>query len=203
MGIEAGQRFGSWTAVRESLERRNGHTAWICRCDCGRDGIITATRLKAGRSSGCPSCVMTEHGHKKKGQPTPEYSCWRNMLARCFNEKHESYKDYGRRGITVCLRWQGSGGFQRFIDDLGVRPDPRLELDRIDNEKGYEPGNVRWATRITQNRNTRASRLISIDGETLCLAAWSERYGIDRRTIGGRLRSGWSAKEAVMTPVTK
>ena len=30
-----------------------------------------------------------------------------------------------------------------------------LQIDRIDNEKGYSPDNCRWVTRSVQNRNRR------------------------------------------------
>ena len=79
------------------------------------------------------------------------YQSWRSMHNRCEQKTHPSYKDYGGRVIVVCDRW---GDFNLFLEDMGIRPDG-LSIDRIDNEKGYEPGNCRWATASMQNKNKR------------------------------------------------
>lgn len=80
-----------------------------------------------------------------------EFSAWRNMKARCLDPRHKSYPRYGGRGITVCERWVRS--YPDFLADVGPRPATNMTLDRIDNYRGYEPGNVRWATRSEQQRN--------------------------------------------------
>lgn len=74
------------------------------------------------------------------------------MLSRCTNPQSKSFKDYGGRGITVCERWSE---FLNFYADMGQRPSPKHSIDRIDNERGYEPGNCRWETRQVQNLNRR------------------------------------------------
>ena len=85
---------------------------------------------------------------------TPTYYSWGGMIARCTNKKHNRYKYYGARGITVCDRWRL---FENFLADMGVRPEG-LTLDRIDNDKGYMPGNCRWATAIVQANNKQKHR---------------------------------------------
>jgi len=90
---------------------------------------------------------------------TQLYYVWGTMLDRCRNPKNQSFKDYGARGVTVCERWLK---FENFAADVGERPPGRngkrsaYSLDRIENDKGYEPGNVRWATRKEQAANRRA-----------------------------------------------
>lgn len=81
-----------------------------------------------------------------------EYQCWQDMKQRCLNKNNKSYANYGARGITVCEKWVND--FQSFFADMGPRPVGH-SLDRIDNEKGYEPQNCRWATKTIQSRNTR------------------------------------------------
>lgn len=75
------------------------------------------------------------------------------MKARCLNPQDQNYHRYGARGITVCQRWVDS--FENFLADMGEKPDPNLTLDRIDNDKGYEPSNCRWADMTTQSNNRR------------------------------------------------
>lgn len=77
------------------------------------------------------------------------------MMQRCYNPKHKAYKNYGARGIGVAARWRES--FEAFMSDVGTRPSENMTLERINNDRNYEPGNVRWATRKEQAQNTRLS----------------------------------------------
>jgi hypothetical protein len=117
------------------------------------------------------------------------------MKERCTNT---AFKNYGGRGISVCQRWADS--FEVFISDMGPRPSPKHSIDRIDNDGNYEPGNCRWATNLEQARNRRTNRVITLDGESLCLVDWAKRTGVDHRTISERLRKGWDERRAVLTP---
>lgn len=112
----------------------------------------------------------------------------------CPTSQH--YARYGARGITVCAEWST---FANFLADMGPRP-PGTSIDRIDNTKGYEPGNCRWATRTTQGRNTSAVRLITYRGESKCVAEWRDELGLTR-TVCARLYAGWDMDRALSTPV--
>ncbi len=88
-----------------------------------------------------------------------EYQALSNARQRCTNLKNPLYDDYGGRGITVDPDWCGGvEAFNRFMDHIGPKPSPDLSLDRIDNDAGYHPGNVRWATSSQQSRNKRPRR---------------------------------------------
>jgi hypothetical protein len=122
------------------------------------------------------------------------------MKARCLNPRHKSYRNYGGRGIVVCDRWLN---FDNFLDDMGEKPEG-LTLDRIDNDGNYEPGNVRWATRFEQMRNTRVNRRYLINGESLTLVEILERNGLTKHfsVMDTRIRyKGWSIERALKTPV--
>lgn len=75
--------------------------------------------------------------------------------SRCENPNVPNYRHYGGRGIRFSPEWRGVTGARRFLEHIGPRPSREHTLDRIDNERGYEPGNVRWATRSQQNLNRR------------------------------------------------
>lgn len=129
----------------------------------------------------------------------PEYRAWQTMRLRCTETSNPAYKNYGGRGVKVCDRWLGS--VQAFIDDMGPKPSPKHELDRIDNDGNYEPGNCRWATRKVNDRNRRSNRVVAFRGESHALAEWCERFGLPRDTAWKRLASGWSVEQTLTTPV--
>lgn len=86
------------------------------------------------------------------------YSSWRNAKQRCRDPRTNRYEYYGGRGITFSTKWDD---FADFLADMGPRP-PGTSIDRIDNDKGYEPGNCRWATHAEQcaNKRTKVSNRV-------------------------------------------
>jgi hypothetical protein len=124
------------------------------------------------------------------------FRLWSNIKNRCRNPNTARYKDYGGRGITICDEWLD---FDAFAAGVGMRP-TGMSLDRIDNSRGYEPGNVRWASPTTQNRNSRRAVMVSYAGKTQCIAAWCEELGLKYVTVKARRKRGWSLVDAVTTP---
>lgn len=99
--------------------------------------------------------LYERHGHKSQTYESPTYSCWKSAKQRCINPKSSQFPYYGGRGISMCNEWSNS--FAAFLAHMGERPD-NTSIDRIDNQKGYEPGNCRWATPEQQARNKRNNR---------------------------------------------
>jgi hypothetical protein len=123
---------------------------------------------------------------------------WHALIARCTDPAHPRWKDYGGRGIQVCERWRLS--FDLFVQDVGLPPSVSYSLDRIDNNRGYVPGNTRWTTHVEQNRNRRNTKLYTLAGHARPLAEWAELAGVPYPTVKRRLSAGWPLDEALGTP---
>lgn len=129
---------------------------------------------------------------------SPEYRAWQTMRLRCANPKNAAWPAYGGRGITVCKRWLDDP--TAFYKDMGPKPSPEHELDRIDNDAGYFPENCRWVLRKINDRNRRSNRHLTRNGETLTIAEWCERTGLAHNVIRHRLQQGWPVSIALSTP---
>jgi hypothetical protein len=190
-----GQQFGRLTVVGGAVAAGRRRILWRCACVCGNEKMVRSDHLKSGHTASC-GCLPS--GPPSAGRRVdPLYSRWRKMIARTTNPNDPRYADYGGRGITVCDRWKS---FDGFVEDMGPTFSPALTLDRIDNDRGYEPGNCRWATVIEQARNKRSSHLVAFRGHTKTIAEWSELLGLNYDTVRGRLtKQGWSAERALTT----
>ncbi len=129
---------------------------------------------------------------------TPEYRAWQCARLRCIEPTNQAYPAYGGRGITMCASWLNDP--TAFLADMGPKPSPAHELDREDNDKGYQPGNCRWVLRKVNGRNRRSNRWVEAFGERRTLAEWCERCGISPGTAAARLSIGWTAEEALSIP---
>lgn len=120
-------------------------------------------------------------------------------MDRCYKAQHADYKNYGKRGITVCERWHQ---VENFIADMGNKPFPKATVERKDNHGNYCPENCVWATRTVQTRNKRNTRIVTFEGKDYPLAELAERFDIPLRNIRERLdRSGWTLYRALTTPI--
>ena len=120
-----------------------------------------------------------------------EYQAYCNCVSRCVTGSHPKSKDYKGRGIE--LRFDC---FEDFLQELGPRPDG-YDLDRIDNDGHYEPGNVRWVTRQQNLRNRRSNKPLTYKGMTMLQCEWAEALGIKHSTLKARLQRGWTVEQAL------
>lgn len=116
-----------------------------------------------------------KHGHCITGKHTPEFDCWQSIKARCNRKSHTQYEDYGGRGIKICDEWNNS--YIAFFEHVGPRTSPLHSLDRINNNDGYKPGNVRWATRSEQQKNRRYTKEREVEAIRNKLAKYEAKFG--------------------------
>ena len=192
-------RLGSWRVLAYAGQKGQYHFAW-CVCECGEVKKVNASNLIHGYSRNC-GCVRRKtltsktHGMSKQ----PEYRAWKAMLSRasvrhsCPNERNK--KHYRDKGITVFAEWVDD--FEKFYAHIGPMPEGKNTLDRIDGARGYEPGNVKWASWREQAQNTSRNKLVTIDGVTLCVTEWARRLNIGLSTVKYRVRHGRSIEDAL------
>lgn len=151
-----GKKYHRWTVLKYvGVHPTRRHRMWLCQCDCGAQSIRDGGKIHTRKSCGCIRITHGETKSRKRGSTSKEYKAWASMKRRCLKPSNRNFKDYGGRGITVCQRWIDD--FTNFLADVGRAPQG-YSLDRIDNDGNYEPGNVRWASPITQANNRRKAR---------------------------------------------
>lgn len=200
--VSPGDRFGRLTVIAELPIGSYCPRMVSCRCDCGAIVECVLKTIRSGNTSSC-GCLRremvaaknTKHGcRKRSGDSHPEYKIWKQMRQRCNNPRSGKWGQYGGRGIKVCSRWND---FLAFLEDVGPRPSVQHSIDRIDNDKDYEPGNVRWATPFEQANNKQKTKRFLWNGEQYTIGELSRMSGLPYMRISWRLAHGWSVERAV------
>ena len=154
---------------------------------------MTTTKRHVGRPFGT---FKYSHPSRVNGKLTKTYCAWQAMIARCHNPKNHNFKWYGERGIAVCPEWRSPVGYASFLASVGVAPDG-LTLERIDNSKGYEPGNCKWATMQEQANNRRKTGKVTPDS----LRQKAIKAGLSYSVVYQRVKLlGWAEVLALSTP---
>lgn len=180
------------------VESRKNRATWLFRCECGKEvervSIYVRSSLRRFGSipnCGCRSAVSRGTNAKRThGQSRhPLYDVHRQMLRRCNNPGCKDYPGYGARGIIVCREWAHVNGFIAWSLQSGYQQG--LTIERVNNNLGYSPDNCRWIPNVQQAANTRRTRKLVINGETISASELSRRSGLKLRTIIGRLNREW------------
>lgn len=199
-----GKRFGRLLVIEKSAQKGKG-TYWKCLCDCGNEVVVYGYSLNKGSTRSC-GCLnkdrikqMNIEGATHGMSRDRLYRIYYGMKNRCYRKDTNRYENYGGRGIEVCSEWLNDfEAFAKWAFQNGYRED--LTLDRIDNSKGYEPNNCRWATKKEQVLNSSQAKLYTYEGKTLCVADWASEKGISRAALYQRLKRGIPFEVAIEMP---
>lgn len=216
-----GQTFGRLKVLKKGPFAKNGGSLWVCACECGETAVINSSNLRSGstRSCGClalewASCMgsnkefvakriskTTRHGHKRVGRASAEYKTWLRMKARCYTPSNKDYKNWGERGIKVCDRWLHS--FESFLADMGNKPTPEHQIDRLNSNSDYSIQNCRWVTPQIQGAENRRSLLpVAIDGlEFHSLKAACRHFCMPYAQVHSRIKTGIPFEIALKAPL--
>ena len=207
IGVKYGRLLVTGVANLSTVgpEGKNNFCKLACRCECGKETTVFSSSLlrkkHPSRSCGCLTVEATKARLKTHGMSdTFEYKLLRSMIDRCHNPASKKYPLYGARGISVFDLWRTKPHtFVNYVrEEMGSKPEG-CSLDRIDNNKGYEPGNIRWASVKVQNRNARSNRNLEFNGVTMLLTDWATHLGITKSTLSYRLKK-WELEKALTTP---
>ena len=187
-----GQRFGRLIAVKQLEKNKWGSYYWLLKCDCGNYTKAVIGNLTCGSIKSC-GCLGAECkpplGLKHGGSRTKLYHVWDAMRERCNNPNNKAYPRYGGRGITVCKEWDDFAVFREWANANGY-VEGEVDIDRIDNDKGYSPENCRWTSHRENLANTHRKITDIVNGEELTLSDMAIKYGKKYRTIYTRYIRG-------------
>lgn len=200
--IQPGHTFSRLMVIRKSVFKLYGKYLFWCCCECGEFILRSSKALRryknqhcgCGRRRGLPNGLPR---YRQRLLAYPLYNTWQGMIQRCHNPNESAYADYGGRGIKVCGAWRKD--YWAFHNHIGPRPSPEHSIDRINNDGDYEPGNVRWATRAEQLRNTTRNRWITFRGEKKVIQDWANDLGITPICLRRRIRA-WGLEQAMTRP---
>lgn len=154
------RQFGKLTVIKleevrkyKSAKNQQTKAYWLCKCDCGKTKVVRGEHLTSGKivSCGCYNAENSKANFLTHGLTgTPEYKAWGYMRARLSSKEPHKVKYYS--GVEMQESW---GDFKNFLEDMGPKPTPEHELDRIDPFLPYCKENCRWATRSEQMQNTK------------------------------------------------
>lgn len=151
-----GMKFTRLTALRIVGKTKDNRPAWLCRCDCGNEVIVSEHNLKRNNTKSCGCYKRDAHfkSHYKHGNcKTRLYRIWSNMKSRCDRESNDNYQWYGGRGISYAKEWSDYSTFEKWAIANGY--DDSLELDRINTNGDYSPDNCRFITHQANCQNRR------------------------------------------------
>lgn len=168
--------------------RRRG----VFKCECGDVSEYQYCHVKNGTTKSCKKCGYKTTGKKNTKHMLSNdrvYSIYKHMISRCYNNKDTNYKNYGGRGIKVCLDWCLSiDKFNKWCKENGYSN--KLTLDRIDVNGNYTPSNCRFVTKKKQSFNRRNTLYALYKGKYYNLCEIYNNNNINKSTLRNGIKNG-------------
>lgn len=223
-----GRIFGRLTILEKvrASPHNDGNDYYKCQCSCGNIAEARWKNMLNGAKKSC-GCLYDENlsalkaaGEENRARKKleaeqrrqergsrplvythPLYNTYRKMIERCYDKRHDSYRYYGGRGISVCQEWRDD--FWVFVRDMGEKPDG-CYLDRTSSDGNYDPDNCRWASKEQQFsnvRNTPPCYVATIRGVRKLVTDWAREKGVNQEKIKADIRKGMRPEVAVVAAV--
>jgi hypothetical protein len=172
-------RFGHLVATGKTIKGVNGNAIYEVKCDCGNViqvlGICLKKKNKVSCNiRGCNFSKKISHGNASRLSRTKVYRAWSGIKDRCLNKNNPSYMYYGGIGITIAEEFKKD--FLTFYEEIGDPPSDNHSVDRINVNKGYEKGNIRWATKKEQALNRRKVNELTLEIQKLRKLLHENKY---------------------------
>ena len=208
----SGQIYGNIEVLEMTNKRKRGYVVYKCKCNkCKRifENSIEQYRKRAKQgiltmTCGCYDrhyCNFYKNGLSK----TRIRYIYDNMKSRCYNQNNKEYKNYGKRGITVCKEWlDKEKGFEIFYNwAINNGYQDNLSIDRINVDGNYEPKNCKWSDFEEQINNRTNTVKFEYNGITKTLTKWAREYNIPIVTLRSRIARGWNIERALNEKIHK
>lgn len=125
-----GQRFGKLTVLRQA-ENIGNRTAWVCRCDCGRETVVLTSRLRSGHTASC-GCLIAwrKEGSAPPGLTHVDGTCVELLAAKTVRRNNTSgvpgvdwMSGRQRWRATICFKGKRYylGRYRQFEDAVNAR----------------------------------------------------------------------------------
>lgn len=189
------QKYGKLTPV-EYVGVYKNRSSWLCKCDCGNETIVSATKILSGHTKSC-GCLKIKYSIENKRM----FQIWCNMHKRCKRNDQRDSKYYFGKGVKVCQDWDVYENFQSWAFENGYADN--LTLDRIDSKGNYEPSNCRWITMAEQQRNKSNCYYVTINGVQKTLSEWAREIGIPRETLRYRVEKNLPVNKLLAKSMAK
>lgn len=181
------------------------HAWWSVQCSCPTKKIfnVIGTTLTNGDTKSC-GCLRVEAGkanvtHGMSG--TPEYQAWLSARKRTRDPNCPEYYRYGGATPPITMSDELYDSFELWNAELGPRTSPDHSVDRAENMRGYERGNLKWSTAREQALNRKTNRYLEFRNVRKTWSEWDREYGFPKGTTKNRVKLGWSPEKIFSTPV--
>lgn len=189
-----GKKFGKLTVIKFSHKKNNTASYqyyWLCKCECGKDKLISGSNLPHTKSCGCIHLgAKIIHGMSKNNS---FYFKWVTLKQRHTNKNNEYYRLYGGKGLKLQKRWMDFIEFKEdmydsYLEYVRKNGKKRILLAMVDFKKGYNKKNCYWINR----KDLKMYKKVIYKNKEITLNELSMKLNIKLKLLMRRLRDGYS-----------